>query len=420
MQSKYSLQVNIKDFCVQAGIIMTFSGVVYTFLVNNLGGLAAILLSYVFAIGATILSKLFYTHENKMLLHSAVWLIIFVVVYVIGLELFDKTEQRFNIFGYSASLTSYNILKSFPIWLMGYVVCTNMNKREAWKCLYIIVFLLVWGMIATLWALNSEPDYVRLRTAGRSGGNYASIGAMGYELTYTIAIVYISLFRTLKQKNKVIAYIFGLLCIVYIVKCSLLLAITATLLNLSLSLAMGIRKKHYRLICETIIIIALVSALMNSELVGGTLIDLSEQVKNINISLRLKQIGRYLKFGDDDGASLARLDLYKHALNGFLTSPLIGNLPLDSGFILTGHSTTLDLLSAFGLLAGIPFISFWLTIYRYFKKKLVSSEISRIARTGIIVFVFITIFNPVFANVHIMFAITCILPLSAQLSDTKI
>jgi len=111
--------------------------------------------------------------------------------------------------------------------------------------------------------------------------------------------------------------------------------------------------------------------------------------------------------------------LYLSSISGFNESPIVGMLPLNGSYAISGHSTMLDILSAFGLVAGIPFVAFWVSIFSYLNTEITNLRMARITRIGIVTFVFITIFNPVFANVHIMFAVICILPLCAQLSKDK-
>lgn len=416
MGAQMQTENKIRLYSIYTGIILVYSGTVQNVMIRIAGGFVSVLLAYVVFL-FSVCSGLEYREKDRILWHSAMWYIIFSVIYIFGMEMFCTENDAVDILSCSVKLPTYHILKSLPLWLLGFIAAAKRESTELDGLCRLISFLFIWGMSASIWVLSLEPNYVRIRTAGENPGWYALSGAMGYGLSYSVPVVFISVFMVIWKKKKFMAYLFFLLCVIYTVKCSLFLAAAALCLNILLSLISGIRTTVLRITCTMMILGAVFWAVKQRMWLGNILIDGAEFVSDANLSMRMEQIGKYFRFGVH-GPALKRFQMYKNSLGIFLSSPWIGAYPLNKTYVISGHSAVLDILSSFGLLAAFPFSASFFSLYLFIRNRIQNQWMKRIVRSAILTFSFVAVCNPVLSNVQILFSVFCVLPVFAQQYDS--
>lgn len=424
MIDKYSEKgVDVSNLAGYIATIYIWFGSVNYLISTKLGGVVYIGFGYLLLIFMLFSGK--FRHARYSHLWKAFfWLCFFALHYAFGMELFYQGADKKSVMGITISLNTFHLLINFPVWLIGLLSLITEDSTFHRKLFYVFLIGLVVGMVATLWATSQEPNYVRYSTTGKGYSEYdldkyRKLGAKGFELTYSASISIPIITATLRRKHKLIAYLFLTISIVYVLNCSLLLAIMALIFNFCLASVFLIKRRWVRNLAMCGVICVGITALRHSVAVGEWLINFSKMIDDPNIAQRLVQLGRAAAYGDTSGDALNRLDLYARSINGILKSPVIGMLPLDGSYAASGHSTLLDLYCTLGLPVVLPVILvFWNTM-SYSVGLLKSANEKGWVIAAYITFLFITAVNPVMASPQIVLAVILVVPLCSQLMQVE-
>ena len=158
-----SFKNGINAVCAFATVIVLFCGVVNYYIVSRFGGEVYIAMGILLLMGMVFTRTHLQSEDNSYLWKSILLLLFFCVMYVLGLEIFHITDDVKNFLGYEADLRSFNIMKSLPLWIVGGFIVIDMDEYQHRKMFWLLVVLLIWGMLATLWALNELPEFVRYK-----------------------------------------------------------------------------------------------------------------------------------------------------------------------------------------------------------------------------------------------------------------
>lgn len=401
-------------------IAFIWTGLVYYRISYHLGGTILIGIGYVF-LGAVLIAGRFRVDAERRQLFAAIkFLVLFLIVYIFLSELFFRSGLK-DFFSIDITLDTFHMIQSAPIWF-SFLLLLGMEKKWSGYCKFTIL-LLLFDVIATIVALYAIPTFAKNLAAGIVTDEmlpYKIRGAMGYELTYSVAILTPLFFVFGVKKKNILFLALGVVSIFYVYLCSFLLGLLALVFNLAFSGLYLIKSKKVR--CAIVAIIAFVAIflLWERSILGNLFMDLSEKMDSVELERRLSQIGRFLLYNDDSGDSLARFSAYENDLSGIIKSPVFGSMIVDPDFVTGGHSTILGIWSAFGLVGLVPFLAVLWHIYQYSIREIASVRLRGVIRTSYLTFILIAIFNPVFANPHIFLCVVWLIPaISKSISSAE-
>lgn len=299
----------------------------------------------------------------------------FIIINNIGLDKFGSLCLRFlpvftislvTIFFQGGSfIKSFFVFYKFFIWtiIIWYTVQSG-NKKLAKGLLMAIVVFYVTTIITTQIGINLYPGICRALTNATEKDNTVmslakqyNIG--GFSFIYTIVLLIplgVYLFKN-KLFNRILVG-----CIVAMMVLMVLNAgFTTAILFTALSAILFLLEKSFsikKLI--GIAIVALILILPSMNVVGGLLMNLSDNIENRTVALRLYDLGASFK-GEETGKNSdldGRIEHYSEDINNFIEHPLLGSLTS------TGHSFVLDNISLYGLLGIIFLIIVFSSLYR--------------------------------------------------------
>lgn len=404
-------------------IVLLFSwwGIVGNVISIRLGGVVYFLIS----LGVMLLS--FYPgivvipNENRSLYRAVLIFIIFAVLYAILSVAFLKTAHNTTLLGIVIPVYTYNIIVNFPVWVAnGILIARSISDDKKWMC-KVIFWTTIYNIVITMLALYADPNYVRNSSAGiidSSVSVYKIYGAMGYELSYSIAILVPMFFLMGKEYDKR-WYLLSFLGTFFVIKSGFFIAIVAMSLNIILSISMSIKRNYIRYMLIGAVIIAGIYLAINQTIIGTILLRISSSMEIGDLQRRIYQVGSMLSFRDYTGDSLVRFELYERSIKGIIQSPVIGNLIFNSSFQLSDHSTILDTWAGYGILPTVMFIYSIIKMAEYSKKKTNSITGSNVVMSGYIVLIFIGLFNQLFVAPLIMLVPMVALPVFASLISRK-
>lgn len=289
-----------------------------------------------------------------------------------------------------------------------YIFYIRFYTEHSRAILYVVAIDSTYIIINTLIHLISSPNLSRYLSMsedkivlylGRASTSFIAIG----NYTFAYGIVFLGLFflyRTLtSKKNRILFTLLYFFMYLVLIKMEFTIALLLYALSSLLYFCLiGIKER------KKFILILLMFMAANVILIIGIPIVL-QSIANYfpeGIAIRLNEIGDMFNKELSNKADLKlRLVLYYDSLNSFIQNILGGCLLNQEGSI-GGHSTILDFLGSFGLLAFPIFIyfgEFYLTTLRYFK-----GNIRKIYITGIFYFVTLSIVNTTFSPRILLYA----------------
>ena len=409
--------MSVKLHNVISCIIVLFSwlGLFSYFVSSTLGGVIYIGFSY-FIVLAYIFPKICLNGRGNPLFWGLISFLIFAFVTFIGYELLVEKGATNSFLVFEFSATGFNILKNLPLWCSGFLLLLDRNQTPGLKNVFYLV--LAYDVIITIVALYFDPAFSKNMAAGIVTGSmspFLRMGAMGYELTYSVSIVApVIIADGLYFRNKLVLLL-GLLCCYFVFSSSFMIGLVALVMNLLLCCLFCIPVKSNRIrvfLVISAVVVGIVLAL-SGEWLANFLITLSNQISSQQLSERFYQIGRLLLYGDSSGDAMGRLDLYSEALVQGVKSPVLGQAIFGTGYSGSGHSTILDGWSLFGLAGLIPFLSMTTYSSRSALLGLGKKALRGTVISASITFLFIALFDPVLAGPQILLSVIWVVPVIA-------
>ena len=403
---------DIIAYCI---VLFIWLGVFNYFISSTFGGVIYIGFSYLIVL-AYMSPKIRINATNKRLMYGLISLLIFLFITFAGYEVFVEKSSVNSFFVFEFSSTGFNVLKNFPLWCSGFLLLLDRNGKSDIKKLFYLV--LTYDVIVTLIALYFEPAFSKNMAAGivtEQMSQFLHMGGMGYELTYSAAIIAPVIIADGLYSKKKLVVLLGVLCCYFVFVSSFMIGLIALIMNLLLSclFCIPVRNRKLKFFLVAIVVITGFFIGVSGDWIADLFMTLSSQITNQQLSERFYQIGRLLLYGDASGGTLGRLDLYAEAFLEGIKSPVFGQAMFGGGYTGSGHSTILDGWSLFGLLGVIPFFSMTTfssqsALQGVNKMSLRSSIIS-----SSITFLFISLLDPVLAGPQILLSVIWVVPMIA-------
>lgn len=197
------------------------------------------------------------------------------------------------------------------------------------------------------------------------------VGVGGYEFFYAlvpIILLFFYLFITYK-KYRLLNLILTIILTVILIKASFTMAILFTLGFMMTFVLLRIIKRYWFIVFFFITGLIVLFA-------QGVLVNILNKIAYTDgvpdvISVRFIELSSFLTGNHISGGDLdVRLELYTSSIKAFLHNFFVGtSIPFNANYTAGGHSTWLDLLANYGLVA-IPFLLFIFTIYKHIKNNL--------------------------------------------------
>ena len=208
---------DVISYCI---ILFIWLGLFSYFVSSTFGGAIYIGFSY-FMVLAYVFPKIYLNGKNNPLVYGLLSFLIFAFVTFSGYELLVEKRITNTFFVMEFSANGFNILKNFPLWCSGFFLLLDKNKTPGLKNVFYIA--LAYDIIITLVALFYEPAFCKNMSAGIVTNRmipFLRVGAMGYELTYSAAIVAPVIIADGLYFRKKLVFLLGLLCCYFVFKSS--------------------------------------------------------------------------------------------------------------------------------------------------------------------------------------------------------
>ncbi|WP_170272235.1 O-antigen ligase family protein, partial [Clostridium tarantellae] len=325
-----------------------------------------------------------------------------------------------HICGLQINILAFQIINIIPVFFISYFVLQEKDIKFHKNVMILILAIFFINIILSFNVLLKDSNAIRILATAKGNEYYSSLGASGFDITYSLVLIIPSLIYFIskcKWSLKIIFSLFLTITLIYIYKSSYTIVIIATILSICIYFFLSF-KGFLRYI---FVLLGLICTmwLLNPEFIYNTLTLLSEKIGDINISTRINDIGNLIKFNDNTALSLDRLNLYNNSIQAFLQSPILGVFFINPNYVLSGHSTILDILGGLGLVGFVPFIMILYYSYKFSIRYIKNSSYKKCITTSYIVFIFISTLNPQFAASTVMFTLLITVPLLYNLVNDK-
>lgn len=362
-----------------------------------LGGIGNISLTYVFLM--YFVFEYGDKNSTKIKLHS---FLLFILIYIFEIQFIWETESIYYSMGIPFKTDIWNFISFVPHTIAAICVLTRSKySQRVWisKLLKIILMII---SIATVNALIIDPNVVRVSATG-SQEDIPFIANFGIIYGSSIILSYLLVKISNKVEKRIIKLINSFIFILFLIcifNSAYSIAISAALIGIVCCFILKIKRNYIKYFLVTAVVIVVLLAYL-----GGTiesiLMYLAEFVPISAVSQRLEEMSIFLgtgKFMETTG----RLKLYKSAIELIFRHPITGNIVWNFDVVLSGHSTTLDIIGGCGLLIFIPFVKFISEITKYQLKMFNDYRMQSAIVATTIAFWLVATLNPIFASPVVM------------------
>lgn len=388
-------------------------GIINNLLSKYLGGMFFYLTSLLILFMSIFLHTNSHRRSKKYMSKAIIALTFFSILYGVLCQLFWKSGSVYVSYGIKFSTQTFNILINLPIWISCMIIVGKSYYKKIEILLKVLLYILIYNILVTLLALIKDPNYVKDSSAAiirPTMERYADFGAMGYDLTYSLVLLVPVLYILGKNMGLRFWKLSSFLAIYFIYRSSFFIGLVALFFNIFLSILLNLRNKKAGILLIILLIITSFLLAINFIKIGDLLINISNIVKNYNLSIRFKQLGEFIKF-NYSGDSLVRFQLYGKSIEAIRRNPLFGQLIFNNNYTLSGHSTILDIWAGFGIFPLLLFLYSIFCAYRYSVRNLKDITVKRVIQSSYLTFVFVGIFNQVFVAPLILLVPMMITPM---------
>lgn len=364
-------------------------------------------ISFYAVLAITVLVVFFQSKEIKMTnihIKQMLFFNIWAIMYIIVNEFFADYRHVNTIMGIEFNVFTLQVIQVFFIFLLFIFLDLSENHQIKVNIIKIIFISLIIDGLITLSALKIDPNISKVMATGKVELNvYDLKGVSGYHIIYSSVIIMPLLFysiKTFKSKNRLIILLFTLFMIYFIYKSAYTTALFGLILGILVYVFFNTSKGFKIFIAP--LIFCLVIILLNPKLIYNILIYISDKVQIQQISIRLRQLAMLILYDDTSGDSLYRLVLYKRSIDAFLKYPITGITIYDPTYVLSEHSSFLDILGGMGLMGFIPYLLFIFYSYKIAIQKTKDKKLKNAIKTSYILFCFIGFVNPLATSFTIM------------------
>lgn len=416
------MKISVRRISIILTIAITWLGLFSNFISVNAGGIVLVAFEYVLLALIAYPGYLRVEPEKHNIYKSLLCFLLFLSIYLIGMQLFSPTSSFTDIAGFRLSTYSYNVIVNFPLWTAGFLLLIKCNDDDYNLVVNTIFIVLLYDIGITLITLFYIPNFARnsaamITTTGMTF--FRSLGAMGYELAFSMAILAPVMFAYGKKTNQKHWCLLGLMGGAVVLKSIFFLGIVALVLNIVLALVFGQKNIWLRRFLVIFLIATSLYLITHTTYLGALMINIGSEMADNDLQRRVIQVGYALAYSDNTGDSLVRFELYLRSLRGILEQPILGNLIFGKSDALSGHSTTLDIWSGLGIVPFIAFISSILYAYKFVASKIVDKSWEHIIIASAVTFFFIATVDPVLSGPNIVSVAFFIIPVMSSILSRK-
>lgn len=257
----------------------------------------------------------------------------------------------------------------------------NKEYRGYAKVILATLIFVVASAILNIYQLYRFPEAARSQFLGVTGSEsnvalsqfYASIGVAHYHYISAVPFVIPIIVYYLKNQKNGFNKMLLFLSIVMVSYSTFVSAITAPILMAALCLLFSIQgKSRFKASMYSTIILALVIAIIPTNIKAQFFFSVSDVVPNKDLSMKFSDLGLAIETGIDISAPETsieyRAERIPRNIEDFMRNPILG-----TGFEQNAHIFWLNLLAQFGLIGTIPFI---LILYRHLKLSMQDYELN--------------------------------------------
>lgn len=343
---------------------------------------------------------------TKLHFKQAIFFFMWSIVYIISNQYFLDYKYNNVIFGINFNVYTIQTLQVISLFVV-YLFLNNSRKKNVRKKVVILIFISLFiNGIITLRALSIDPNIAKIMATGIRVSEYNVLNltaVSGYHIIYGLVIIFPLLFHSLREFKLKFSFLFGiytlfLLIFVYFS------AYTTALFTLFIGITVYVLLSAKMIIKINVfpILFILILLTINPIFIGNLLSIIANIISVDQISERLNHLSYLILYGDSTGVTLVRLELYKKSIDAFISYPITGITVYDSTYLLSGHSSFLDLLGGTGLLGFLPYILFIFYSYKYSIQKINNKNLVCAIRACYIAFCFVGLVNNLITSLTIM------------------
>lgn len=248
---------------------------------------------------------------------------------------------------------------------------------------------------------------------------YRKLGIGSFGFVYMVMLSIIGIVGLLKANSselkiraKVLLIVMGVVGVKCVVDSTFTTAILLLVLGVILVFSLSDRSPVRNfLIC----LIAIPGVFLMTDVLGRFLSSL--QMESADVTVRLNELGALLQ-GEGSGDNIAsRLKYFKHSIDAFLESPLLGyNFAINPLERIGSHSEWIDIFAIYGLIGGIPLLC---SIIIKLKNTRAMAKEFRLPYYGLLTLIFVIygFVDPFLRLYHLGFAMFFLLPCIGCMSD---
>ena len=326
--------------------------------------------------------------------------VLFLLVYGFVTHFIWKGDLKYDTVLGSFNLNVFHLFSYVPLVICALFLFEKSDKLTATYMRIIFILITLAVFIYTTIVLIEDPSAVRMTTAGQ-------LLDMPLLLTYSHTYSMVTMFpfmivwclKTKPTKKNWWIFALKVLFIVFTVYviylASFLLALIAIVLSVLTFLFCLIKSKRVKIILP-IAAVALMAILIATGALSAILKGVISIIPSEIIQEKLTSIVVFLDTGESFGSGV-RFEMYLNDFLTFLKHPILGNIIHDNSFVLSRHSTILDVLSGYGIFTFILYVLFHVNVLKANLKR--KSKFDRYASiASFVTFMFIATVNPVMSS----------------------
>ncbi len=314
------------------------------------------------------------------------FLILYGFLYFMNHQLLsDNSNQPFNISSFTVLA-----LQNVAVLLIGnYIVLRGSESVMKRTVITYFIFVSI-DCLFSLYYLSINDQALRISSWQTGESVLSSTGLHGVcnalHIYSFITLLPILLFLIADQERKVLPILLFVLVFITVLRAGYTMAMMVSVVYCLVVLVYNITTNKVIRVLSTVGIL-LIFLIINW---SALFLYLSEHLSNASVSQRFYDLYRLMYLGQSGGALSSRLNVYSRGLEGFLKSPIWGNV-LSGNRMISLHSTIIDILSDWGILGFLLYMGFLKNLRRTVTTTATVDTVRWVRHTFILYYITITI-----------------------------
>ncbi len=304
--------------------------------------------------------------ENKLMGKHIQLEWMFLFAYGMLLILQHQVFSSENRLALGISMGVANGMQKLAALFIGCYILKSGNKNFCRAIIITFLIIILMDAITTLQAVQIDDQALREASMGKDGMVDEEIVMLGvanvnhiFSYITCIPIMFILIINQKSTVLKLIMIAILLTLIVAVVNAGFTMAMTIMAIAMFLLLSNSISKKPAVKLMFVIVVLFLVLIIDWAQVI----LFVGSKITNPSVKQRLSDLYNLLEFGSQGDALSSRTSGYIKGLEGFLQSPIIGNIILDSKKT-SGHSTIIDIMSNWGLIGITVYLGYLINMFK--------------------------------------------------------